>query len=131
MSIGRKTGTSEFWNDCREGEAMRRKPFMVLRVLGKTVHVFKVPPTHRGLKDSPKDKDPGLGRYQEGSLDIYIAQGQVLDQEIDTLSHELFHGIDDLTDIGLTEEQVVKLTTGWLAALRDNPKLVEYLLRSR
>lgn len=110
---------------------MRRKPLMVLRVLGKDSHVFIVPPGHRRLKDSPKDKEPGLGRYQEGSLDIYVAQGQVLDQEIDTLTHELFHCIDDLTDIGLTEEQVVKLTTGWLAALRDNPKLVDYILRTR
>lgn len=110
---------------------MRRKPTLVLRVLGKDSHVYFVPPKHRGLRDGPKDKEPGLGRYQEGSLDIYVAQGQVLDQAQDTLSHELFHLIDDLQDIGLTEEQVVKLTTGWLAALKDNPKLVEYLLRVR
>ena len=110
---------------------MRRKPLMVLRVLGKAAHVFKVPPNHRKLKDSPTDKEPGLGRYQEGSLDIYMAEGQVLDQEIDTLTHETFHVVDDLTDIGLTEEQVVKLTTGWLAVLRDNPKFVAYILKDR
>ncbi len=110
---------------------MRRKPLLALRVLGKTSHVYLVPPNHPRLWDGPKDKEPGLGRYQEGSLDIYIAQGQVLDQEQDTLLHELFHLIDDLQDIGLTEEQVVKLTTGWQASLKDNPKLVDYLLKVR
>jgi hypothetical protein len=110
---------------------VRRKPLFALRVIGKTAHVFKVPPNHRRLKDGPKDKEPGIGRYQEGSLDIYVAEGQVLDQEQDTLAHELFHLIDDLLGIGLSEEQVVKLTTAWLAALKDNPKLVDYLMKAR
>lgn len=110
---------------------MRRKPMLSLRVLGKTSHVYRVPPQHRRLKDGPKDKEPGLGRYQEGCLDIYVAEGQVLDQEQDTTSHELIHLLDDLLEIGLSEEQVVKLTTGWLAALKDNPKLVEYLTKVR
>ena len=110
---------------------MRRKPLFTLRVLGKDSHVYVVPASHKKLKDFPKDPDPGVGRYEEGMLDIYIAKGQVLDQAQDTLAHELFHLIDDLLEIGLSEEQVAKLTTGWLAALKDNPKLVEYILRKR
>jgi len=110
---------------------MRRKPLFVLRVLGKAAHVFRVPSKHKKLRDGPGDKEPGLGRYQEGSLDIYVAEGQVLDQEQDTVAHELFHLIDDLLEIGLSEEQVVKLTTGILAALKDNPKLMDYLMKAR
>lgn len=109
----------------------RRKPLFVLRILGKDAHVYKVPQGHRKLRDGPGDREPGIGRYQEGSLDIYVAEGQVLDQEQDTVAHELFHLMDDLLEVGLSEEQVVKLTTAWLAALKDNPKFLLYLMKAR
>lgn len=107
------------------------KPTRTLKVLGKTVRCYLVPPGHRTLKDGPDDDEPGHGRYQENSLEVYVAKGQVLDQEQDTHVHELFHLIDDLLEIGLSEEQVVKLTTGWLATLKDNPKLLAYLTRRK
>ena len=100
-------------------------------MLGKTIRTYLVPPTHPGLCDGPEDADPGHGRYEENSLKVYVAQGQPLEQEQDTHLHELFHVIDDLLDIGISEEQVVKLTTALLAMLKENPNLFDYLKRRK
>lgn len=105
------------------------RPSRTLKVLGKRIRCYLVTPGHKKLKDGPRDKEPGIGRYEENSLEIYVARGQVLDQEQDTHLHELFHLIDDLLEIGLSEEQVVKLTTGLLALMKDNPALLRYLTR--
>ena len=107
----------------------RIKPPQRLRVLGKVGKCFLVPAGDRKLRDSDDDDEPGRGRYQENSLTFYVEEEQVLDQEQDTVLHELWHLIDDLLEIDLSEEQVVKLTTAWLAVLKENPKLISYLKR--
>ena len=109
----------------------RAKTTFRLRILGKTIRTYLVPPTHKGLCDGPEDGEPGHGRYEENSLKVYVASGQPLEQEQDTHLHELFHVIDDLLDIGLDEAQVVKLTTALLAMLKDNPNLFDYLKRRK
>ena len=105
------------------------KTLLKLRVLGKVARCYLVPSGHENLRDFPDDPEPGYGRYEENSLQIYVAEGQVLDQEQDTLLHELWHLIDDLLEVGLSEKQIVKLTTAWLAVLKENPKLITYLKR--
>lgn len=45
------------------------------------------------------------------------------DQQKCTLVHELVHAVDDMNEIGLTEEQVVKLGKGLYQLIKDNPNM--------
>ena len=40
-----------------------------------------------------------------------------------TLIHELVHAVDDMNDIKLSEEQVIKLGTGLYQVIKDNPEM--------
>ncbi|ADL40306.1 hypothetical protein phiCTP1_gp5 [Clostridium phage phiCTP1] len=59
--------------------------------------------------------------YESGNISI---DGTV-DKELQkcVLVHEIVHGIDDMCDIGLTEEQVVKLGKGLYQVIKDNPEM--------
>lgn len=66
---------------------------------------------------------------------LTVAPGQTRANERDTVLHEVLHACLDLAQARdpkvfpmKTEEYVVSHLTGWLlAALRENPALVEYL----
>lgn len=49
------------------------------------------------------------------------------EQQIDTVLHEVVHGIDEAMVTGLTEEQVRALSTALLAVLRDNPDFTRFI----
>lgn len=50
-----------------------------------------------------------------------------LEQRIDTVLHEVVHGIDEAMVTGLTEEQVRAVSTALLAVLRDNPDFTRFI----
>jgi hypothetical protein len=76
----------------------------------------------------------GLGADLVGECDsdrqeIRVRDGQPLEQEQDTLLHELIHAIDEAVDSKLKESQVKRIATGLLAVLKENPNLASYLRR--
>lgn len=77
-----------------------------------------------------------LGETQSDDAIIYIRNKQGAAIKRDTLLHEVLHAIFFLSGLFKTvdmakeeEEKIVVTITPWiLAALRDNPALVDYLL---
>lgn len=76
-----------------------------------------------------------VGYVSVSKCEVRIASGQHIQQQRDTLLHELLHiiwseiGIGEVDPKDLTEERVIRpLATAIIAALRDNPALVRYLL---
>ena len=59
--------------------------------------------------------------YDSGKLNI--ATDYSTDTINNTFIHECLHGIDDVTEIGLTEEQINTLAGGIYAWIKDNPKI--------
>lgn len=98
-----------------------------IRILGKPYKIEFVPLEHSGLRDSPDDQDPGMGRMSPEQQEIFIRTGQPLESEQDTVLHEIIHGVDETLGLQLNEYQVTVLATGLLAVLKDNPGLRTYL----
>lgn len=73
--------------------------------------------------------DDEMGECDDNGQALYIRDGQVLDNEQDTVLHECIHAVDEQMQVGLKEEQVRRLATGLLAVLKDNPFLATYLKR--
>jgi len=61
---------------------------------------------------------------------IRIEKGNALEQEQDTVLHELLHAVDYAMQTKLKEVQVAALATGLLAVMKENSVLMEYLLAS-
>ena len=75
--------------------------------------------------------DGNLGELDHDKQAITIRVGQPLEQEQDTVLHEIFHGIDHELFLKMSEKQVRGMATGLLAVLKDNPRLVSYLRRKK
>jgi hypothetical protein len=59
---------------------------------------------------------------------IQVAAGQTHDDERETLLHEILHALEVQMDAEIPEPKLRQLAVGLYAALKDNPKLVTYLL---
>lgn len=94
------------------------KPSSV-RIIGKTYKVLYA-------SGKPLDDD-NLGELDHDKQRIHVRTGQPLEQEQDTLLHEVVHGIDHEMNLNMSEKQVRGLATGMLAVLKDNPRLLTYL----
>jgi len=74
------------------------------------------------------------GQQCSGLIDIGFGK-IVVDRQLsegakrNTLMHEVTHGIDEFLEIGLNEAKTDKVAKGMLMVLRQNPALVDYLLR--
>ena len=98
-----------------------------VRVLGKTVSISYVPAGDITLRDSPDDKDVGVGRNDPDKQAIYVEDGQPLESEQDTVLHEIIHILEAYMAIRLSETAVRKLATGLIAVIKDNPTFLPYL----
>ena len=92
----------------------------------------------RGRHYSIRRMSPDLQSDLEGDFSIThkrirVKTNKNKDEAAHTLLHEVLHAIISEYDINLrSEELVVKtLENGLMQVLRDNPKLVEYLLGDR
>jgi len=93
----------------------------------KTLKILGKPFTVRWLTEG---LDPDLnGECDSDKQLITVRAGQPLEQEQDTLLHELIHAVDEAVDSRLTESQVKRLATGLLAVFKDNQRLTPYLRR--
>ena len=93
-----------------------------VRILGKTFRVQYV-------NDEPLEGED-RGECDSDKQLISIKRGQSLQSEQDTVLHECIHALETLLSLRLKHDDVVRLTTGIHALLRDNPTFVTYL-RSR
>jgi len=91
-----------------------------IRILGK---VFKV-----SYEGCPEDL---VGQCDTDAQLIYVRDGLPLEQEADTLLHEVIHAIDEAMDCNMKETQVKKIATGLLAVMKDNPRLTSYLKKKK
>ncbi|MDP3937667.1 MAG: hypothetical protein Q8R92_05975 [Deltaproteobacteria bacterium] len=98
-----------------------------IRVLGKQFVVSFVTSDAAGLRDSPDDNDPGMGRCDPETQSIFIREGQPIESEQDTVLHEVLHAVENAMGLEVDEERVTRLATGLLAVIRDNPGFVRYL----
>lgn len=108
---------------------MKKRPARLL-VVGKPITYKYVPAGHALLRDSPDDPRPGVGRADSDKQIVAIEDGMPLEQEQDSVLHETFHIIEDAMCIRISELAVRQLATGFLAVLKDNPELVDYLKRT-
>ena len=60
---------------------------------------------------------------------ICIKDELPLDSKNQTLLHEIFHGIENVFNIQLTEEQIDALATGFLTVAKDNNKFIQKILK--
>jgi hypothetical protein len=65
---------------------------------------------------------------RKGEIDYYekvirLDEDMSTDDKLETLLHEIVHGIDDFMDVGLEEDQVKKLGHGLAMVFMDNPDL--------
>ena len=88
-----------------------------IRILGK---IYRV---------SRKVMKKSFGQCDHGQLKITINPKQAKQQEQDTVLHEVIHAVEYGMQLEMEEEQVHSLASGLYAVLRDNPKLVKYLLK--
>lgn len=68
-----------------------------------------------------------MGECDPDAQLISVRENQSLQSEQDTILHECFHALENLLSLSLKHNDVVRLTTGLHALLRDNPGLVSYL----
>ena len=92
-----------------------------VRILGKTFHIQYV-------SAEPLAADE-MGECDPDAQLISVREGQSLQGEQDTALHECIHALETLLALRLKHDDVVRLTTGIHALLRDNPSFVGYLRR--
>ena len=101
---------------------MSTRPAAV-KVIGKTYGIAYV--------EGEPLEDGDLGELDPDKQRITVRHGQPLEQEQDTVLHEVFHAIDHELDSRMSEKQVRMLATGLLGVLKDNPRFVSYLRRRK
>ena len=101
---------------------MKGRPSAV-RIIGKTYGISYV-------NGKPLDDDD-LGEFDPFKQRISVRESQPLEQEQDTVLHEVIHAISHEADINLQEKQVRPLATILLGILKDNERLVSYLRKRK
>lgn len=96
-----------------------------VKIVGKAYGVTYAPQAHPELND-PEDGELH-GRIRHESQQVYVLETLSLEQEQDTLLHEVFHGIEAAMGLDLEEDEILRLATGLLAVIKDNPTFVRYL----
>lgn len=102
---------------------MTRHHFKTLSLIGKR---HKVEWDCIGLTADDGDEVDGL--FDRSKKLIQIAAGQTHDDERETLLHEILHALEVQMDAEIPEAKLRQLAVGLYAALKDNRKLVSYLL---
>jgi hypothetical protein len=78
---------------------------------------------------SPDENTDCDGYMDFASLKIGLRLQPAMGYNQDTVVHEITHAIDEVLSLGLRERQVHQLAAGFIAVLKQNPALVEWLLK--
>lgn len=76
------------------------------------------------VKDNVVDENKvcyGNIEYDNGNINLSMLYSE--DQQKCTFMHECIHGIDDIFEVGLEEDQVRKLAKGIYQFIKDNPEI--------
>jgi len=98
-------------------------PFKTLRLIGKR---HRIEWGCQELKADDGDDVDGL--FDASKKLIQIAAGQTHDDERETLLHEILHALEVQMHAHIPEDKLRQLAVGLYATLKDNQKLVQYLL---
>jgi hypothetical protein len=101
-----------------------KRPLRV-KIVGKQHTIVYAPTGHPELKNA--EGDALSGAIHHDKQELYVEEGQPLEQEQDTVLHEVFHGVERAMDLDLEETTIRRMATGFLAVIKDNPSLVRYL----
>ncbi len=86
------------------------------------------------IDDDNGNKDSSWGAYTHGiMIELTINQHNNRIFALDTVMHEVSHGIYRCAglDVMSNEESVVTaMSTGWLMVLKENPKLLQWIVDS-
>lgn len=93
-----------------------------VRVFGRN-YSFNYVPEYMGLQE--------CGTTDNHNLLINIKEHQLPIEEADTILHEVFHAIDYVMDLEISEHQIRALATGLLGVFQDNPKFAKYVTQLR
>lgn len=88
-----------------------------IRVLGKSVAVVCGPVS-----------GDDYGECDHVGAKLLVSLKQSADMRRDTVLHELLHFIDEEMQLKMRERQIRMTATVLLGVMRDNPKLVTYLM---
>jgi Zn-dependent peptidase ImmA (M78 family) len=92
-----------------------------VRVLGKQFQIKFHP-------EGSEEMEGNLGMCSYDKQIVYVEEGMPLENEQSTVFHELIHAVEEMMQLGLSEEHVKGLEVGLFALLRDNPSFVKYLM---
>lgn len=68
------------------------------------------------------------GYNHANDLLIELDTEQCLERRKETMIHEMIHSIEKDTEMEFTEKQVARLATGFFAFMRENPKIVAWIM---
>ena len=94
-----------------------------LRILGRDYRIHYVPPT--GFQ--PME----IGLCDNSTQTISIGLNQTPIEATDTFVHEVFHAIDFLTGLDMTEHQVRHLASTFVGVLQDNPEWAAWVVQDK
>lgn len=87
-----------------------------IKIVGKVYRVEKI------------EDLPDQGNCNNQKLQIMIQNGNALQQEQDTVLHEVLHAIDYSVQAKMNERQITVMASGLLSVMQENPQLMGYLL---
>lgn len=93
-----------------------------IRILGKQFTVAYLNADHAEWKGEDL-----YGREDSDRQHLFIRESLPLETEQDTVLHEVIHAVDKAMGGDMGEDAVLKLATGLLAVIKDNPSFVRYL----
>ena len=88
--------------------------------------VIKIGHVNYKVKFLPKIKMEGhlLNGYIDYNKEEILICSKYPKKKIETLLHEVIHGVGEFSCLNLTERQVTGLATGLMAVFRDNKKFL-------
>lgn len=92
-----------------------------IRILGKRFEVSYIAPGEPPLMESD------MGEIDCDKQTIAVSDGLPLENEQDTVLHEVLHGVENAMGLDLDEAAIRSLATGLLAVIKDNRGFVSYL----
>ena len=83
------------------------------------------------INDPSTWAESGMGRCHLPKLEILINNSMPPDIQGSTLIHELIHMIADMNSVKITEQQVDTISLGVYSFIKENPKMIDSIIKSR
>ena len=94
-----------------------------LRILGRDYKITYVPPSALSVNE--------LGTCNNFSQEICLSLNQSPIEATDTFIHEVFHALDYIVGLDLTEHQVRHLASTFIGVIQDNPEWASWVIQDK